>query len=135
MLNYADVFFSFFFGSIISLGNWQQAIDDYTRAAEIKKEILEDDNREIAEAYYKLALALEFSKQFISARDNARFVVTVLNKKLANLKEKTAAGPAQGEEDMHATLLREIEDIEGLLPDMQSKVFWCINLINDHGMN
>ncbi|KAG1110491.1 hypothetical protein G6F42_015316 [Rhizopus arrhizus] len=61
-LNLADVHLCL--GDVsLETEKFNEALSDYEKAIEIKQSVLEDDNRELAEAHYKYALALEFSTE------------------------------------------------------------------------
>ncbi|KAJ3296337.1 hypothetical protein HDU79_007021 [Rhizoclosmatium sp. JEL0117] len=94
---------------------WAQAIEDFTAAITIKSNRLSADDRELAEANYKLSLAHEFAEDFDKALECQETVMSVLNKKLASLKD------LQGEQ-LTDRVIQETEDIEGLLADIKSKI-------------
>ncbi|KAJ3317779.1 hypothetical protein HDU76_001063 [Blyttiomyces sp. JEL0837] len=94
-------------------GQWQQAIDDYSEAVRIKSLKLSHDHRELAEAHYKLALALEFAKKYDEALSHTFNVIAVLERKKKSLEKLT------GENEDAA---KEIEEIDSLLPDITLKV-------------
>jgi hypothetical protein len=83
---------------------------------------LEEDDREFAEAHYKLSLAYEFSKSFVLALEQAQAVVGVLNRKMASLRKIVANTDGSVDAETKAKANIEIDEIEGLLPDMNSKV-------------
>ncbi|KAJ3382105.1 hypothetical protein HDU84_004613 [Entophlyctis sp. JEL0112] len=100
-------------GEWFGSGCWANAIEDFAKAVEIKTERLKPDDRELAEANYKLALAYEFDKRFDNALECNQRVIAVLEQKLASLKAM---------EIENGRVRAEIEDIEALLPDILSKV-------------
>jgi tetratricopeptide (TPR) repeat protein len=103
-----------------AIGHWQHAIDDYKEAVKLKEELLKEDNREVAEAHYKLALSYEFSKKFDLALQHTETVIRVLNKKTESLK--ALIGSEDAGEDAKEQSKLEIADIEGLLPAITTKV-------------
>ncbi|CAO3691009.1 unnamed protein product [Rhizopus stolonifer] len=92
------------------------SLADYEKAIEIKEKYLEDHNRELAEAYYKFALALEFSSEKPDrAAPYLQKSIDVLNKRLETLKKLKDAEPTE-------EVKKEVKEIEELLPDMELKV-------------
>ncbi|KAI9266996.1 hypothetical protein BY458DRAFT_540356 [Sporodiniella umbellata] len=89
---------------------------DFEKAIAIKEKYLENDNRELAEAYYKFALALEFSSEKTDgAVPNLQKAIDVLNKRLDLLKKIEGA-------EKTVEVEKEIKEIEDLVPDMKLKV-------------
>ncbi|RCH80765.1 hypothetical protein CU097_004858, partial [Rhizopus azygosporus] len=80
---------------------------------EIKEKWLEEDNRELAEAYYKYSLALEFSSdKSDEAVPELRKAIDVLKKRLSKLESI---------EDTTEKVKDEIKDIQELISDMNLK--------------
>jgi hypothetical protein len=81
---------------------------------------LAEDDRELAEAHYKYALALEFSTeksdQAIPQLENA---IAVLNKRIASLEASQKGKEKEGEGNNAS---KEIDEINELIPDMKLKV-------------
>jgi HAT1-interacting factor 1 len=113
---------------------FDQAIPDFRSALSIKQGILDEDNRELAELHYKLALALEYSTseqhQAIEETQNA---VKVLRNRLSTLKEKQLAesGDVKGkgkesnavvDSGRTSDIQKEIDEIQELIPDMEVKI-------------
>ncbi|KAI9287403.1 hypothetical protein BC943DRAFT_319709 [Umbelopsis sp. AD052] len=113
---------------------FDQAIPDFRSALSIKQTILDEDNRELAELHYKLALALEYSTseqpQAIEETQNA---VKVLRNRLSTLKEKQLAesGDVKGKGKESSVIVdsgrtsdiqKEIDEIQELIPDMEVKI-------------
>ena len=105
-------------------GNFDQAVTDFTTAVGLKAERLSPDDRELAEAHYKLALALEYSEQPEEASAQITKTVDVLKKHIAKLSEtpevsgkgKEAAAPATVEAQ------KEIDEINKLIEEMNAKL-------------
>lgn len=92
------------------------SLADYEKAIEIKEKYLEDHNRELAEAYYKFALALEFSSEKSDrAAPYLQKSSDVLKKRLETLKKLKDAESTE-------EVKKEIKEIEELLPDMKLKI-------------
>ncbi|KAJ3062427.1 hypothetical protein HDU98_001703 [Podochytrium sp. JEL0797] len=96
-------------------GQWLQAIEDFSSACTIKSSRLSPEDRELAEANYKLGLAHEFAKQFDHALTAQHKALAVLKARLASLKA------VEGDQVTENTTL-EIEDIEALMPEFHAKI-------------
>lgn len=99
-------------------------MSDYEKAIEIKQSVLEDDNRELAEAHYKYALALEFSTEKADqALPELQKAVNVLKKRISNLEAGEGKGKGKGKAtDLDEKAVKEIKEINELIPDMELKV-------------
>ncbi|KAF2898184.1 hypothetical protein ILUMI_07988 [Ignelater luminosus] len=90
--------------------NFESAIADIKQGLEIQKQILTADSRNLAETYYKLALALSNNNQFDEAIENFNTSLDVLKKRIENLKVNE-----EQEKD-------EIKNIEALIPEIEEKI-------------
>ena len=61
--------------NLTSIENFDQAASDFEEALEIKSKILDADDRELAEAHYKLALAYEYTEHFKEAVEEVEATV------------------------------------------------------------
>ncbi|KAH8555351.1 hypothetical protein BGW37DRAFT_476804 [Umbelopsis sp. PMI_123] len=113
---------------------FDQAIPDFRSALSIKQCILDQDNRELAELHYKLALALEYStsEQHLAIEETQN-AVKVLRNRLSTLKEKQLAesGDVKGkgketdavvDSGRTSDIQKEINEIQELIPDMEVKI-------------
>ncbi|KAJ2742567.1 hypothetical protein GGI20_004393 [Coemansia sp. BCRC 34301] len=91
--------------------NFAQAVKDFTEALEVKMQYLGDDDRELAELYYKVALAHEYNQDTSKALELMNDVQRILGN---NLKLLKASGK---EEDM-----AEAESLKDVLDDVVSKI-------------
>ncbi|KAI8641323.1 hypothetical protein BD408DRAFT_368430 [Parasitella parasitica] len=124
-LNLADVHLCL--GDVsLETEKFNDALSDYEKAIEIKQAVLQDDNRELAEAHYKLALALEFSTERADqALPELQKAVDVLKKRISNLETGEGKGKGKGKATATALdqpVLDEIKDINELIPDMELKI-------------
>ncbi|KAI8927907.1 hypothetical protein BC831DRAFT_450933 [Entophlyctis helioformis] len=117
-------------------GNFDQAVADFVTAVRIKEEHLAPDDRELAEAHYKLALALEYSESIEDAIEQVSKTMTVLQAHLAKLKATAEAaghgetnadrkGKGKATDAVHAAddaVGREIKEVEALLAEMGEKM-------------
>ncbi|KAJ2835619.1 hypothetical protein FBU31_001580 [Coemansia sp. 'formosensis'] len=62
--------------------NFGQAVKDFTEALEVKMQYLDDSNRELAELYYKLALAHEYNQESGKALELMKDVQRILGNRL-----------------------------------------------------
>lgn len=97
---------------------------DYEKAIQIKQSVLEEDNRELAEAHYKYALALEFSTEKADqALPELQKAVAVLKKRIETLEAGEGKGKGkEAESDLSEKAQEEIKEIKEIIPDMELKV-------------
>ncbi|KAF8949422.1 hypothetical protein BGZ47_003834 [Haplosporangium gracile] len=101
--------------------NFEQAVNDYREAITIKEARLEADDRQLAEAHYKLALALEYSpteseltQEHIHKASNVlKDRIQKLNELLASGKGKARAVDASENESKMAAELVELHELVG----------------------
>ncbi|KAJ2491469.1 hypothetical protein IWW37_002244 [Coemansia sp. RSA 2050] len=88
-----------------------QAVKDFSAALEVKMQYLDDSNRELAELYYKLALAHEYNQENNQALELMKDVQRILGNRLkiveASDKDEDAA---------------EAESLKEVLDDVASKI-------------
>ncbi|KAI9151009.1 hypothetical protein H9P43_009624 [Blastocladiella emersonii ATCC 22665] len=95
-----------------------QAVEDYTTALVLQKELYDASDRRLAETHYKLALALEYAEgaELERARDHLAAARAVLVARTDALRATLAANP----DDTNART--EIADIAELLPELALKI-------------
>ena len=97
------------------------ALPDYQKALEIKKECLQEDDRQLAEAHYKYALALEFSTNDADkAGSQIKAAIDVFKKRIDSLEQQD-----QGKGKGKATETsdnKEVNEIKELIQDLEEKV-------------
>ncbi|KAG0231329.1 hypothetical protein BGW42_000315, partial [Actinomortierella wolfii] len=106
--------------------NFEQAVSDYREAVKIKEARLDEDDRQLAEAHYKLALALEYSpSEAHMAQDHIHKASTVLRNRiqrlgglLANSKGKSRATDAS---ETETKMSKELVELHELLGEMEQK--------------
>ncbi|KAJ3238955.1 hypothetical protein HDU81_006770 [Chytriomyces hyalinus] len=96
-------------------GLWDQAIEDFSAATDLKRKNLAPENRELAEAQYKLGLAHEFAKNLTTSLECIHGVIATLQAKLNSLKALTG-------EKVTDKVKSEIVDVEELVQEMHSKI-------------
>jgi HAT1-interacting factor 1 len=109
---------------LMAIEKFNEALSDYEKAIEIKQSVLEEDNRELAEAHYKYALALEFSTEKTDqALPELQKAVNVLKKRVETLEAAKDKGKGKGKEvDLSKSVEEEIAEIKEIIPDMELKV-------------
>ena len=95
---------------------WEQGIEDFTKASDIKIKMLPLGDRQIAESLYDLALCYEYSDSFDLAETKFSETVTTLDKRIELLKQETSDA---------ATV--EIKEIQELVTEITSKVKDMLN--------
>jgi len=127
--------------------NYPQAIEDLTMCLRRRQDLLPEDNRSVAETHYQLGVALGFNTQFDEAVNALNDAISVLEKRVTNLKEKkesrgnvtmcsvctikrspslrpahldlsTKDAPAIDDD----TRKKEIAELEGLIPEIREKI-------------
>ncbi|KAI8617118.1 hypothetical protein BC830DRAFT_1115021 [Chytriomyces sp. MP71] len=96
-------------------GQWGQAVEDFSAATQIKTVRLSPEDRELAEANYKLGLAHEYAHDFDKAMACAHSVVAVLTLKVESLKN--LEGDAVTE-----AVKGEISEVTDLIQDIHAKI-------------
>lgn len=107
--------------------NFEQAVADFREALLVKEARLEADDRQLAEAHYKLALALEFSpaeankasEHITKAIGVLKLRIEKLNGLLGSGKGKARANDASESETQMAKELLELHEFVG---EMEQKV-------------
>lgn len=102
--------------------NYPQAIDDLSMCLRRRQELLPEDSRSIAETHYQLGVALGFNAQFDEAVNALSDAISVLEKRIANLKECKESQDPSKKYDAFYTREREIKEIEGLIPEIKEKI-------------
>ena len=121
--------------------NYPQAIEDLTMCLRRRQDLLPEDSRCIAETHYQLGVALGFNAQFDEAVNALSDAIGVLEKRISLLKEsKESQGNLQKwfsfpsfnlsfyfsdpskKQDAFYTREREIEEIEGIIPEIREKI-------------
>ncbi|XP_002963501.2 protein HGV2 [Selaginella moellendorffii] len=90
--------------------DFQTCLDDYSKALEILKGLVEPDNRQLAELYFKMALAKQLSKAPKEAIECCHLAVAVCENRLERLKGEVTCRD------------EEIKEMELLLVDLKEKV-------------
>ncbi|CAO3578277.1 unnamed protein product [Absidia cylindrospora] len=106
---------------------FDEALPDFEKAIEIKRSILKDDNRQLAEAHYKYALALELSTKAPQlALSELTKAQTVLKNRKATLENGSKQDDADDKGKMKHTpdesSQKEISEIQELVSDLDEKI-------------
>ncbi|KAJ2698990.1 hypothetical protein FB645_005479 [Coemansia sp. IMI 203386] len=89
--------------------NFAQAVNDYTQALDVKLQFLQDDDRELAEIYYKVALAHEYNQDTQKALVLMSDVERILTNRLAK---------SEGEEKQ--SLEEVLDDVKGKIEEWKT---------------
>ncbi|XP_060521707.1 protein HGV2 isoform X2 [Cylas formicarius] len=92
---------------------YDSAINDMKQGLEIQKQLFGDDSRVVAETYYKLGVAYSTNTQFDEAIESFQNSLQYLRNRISSLQKVKPNTDAQKE---------EVEEIEGLIPDIEEKV-------------
>lgn len=99
-----------------------QAVEDLTCCLRRRQELLPEDSRCIAETHYQMGVALGFNLEFDKAVASLNDAIAVLEKRIANLKEKKESDDPSKAKDAFYSREREIAEIEGLIPEIREKI-------------
>jgi len=102
--------------------NYPQAIEDLGTCLQRRKEMLPEDSRLIAETHYQLGVAQGFNLDFDRAVDSLNAAISVLAKRVENLKAKTESVDPAKKNDAFYTREGEIKEIESLIPEIKEKI-------------
>ncbi|KAI9309432.1 hypothetical protein BJ944DRAFT_236121 [Cunninghamella echinulata] len=103
------------------------ALPDFRKAIDIKESILKPDDRQLAEAHYKYALALELSSDSVEeALQELKKASTVLKARIQTLESGDAnendGGKGKGKPVLSEDAKKEIAEIQELVTDMEEKI-------------
>ncbi|KAK7794652.1 hypothetical protein R5R35_004443 [Gryllus longicercus] len=101
---------------------YEQAIQDLQSGLKIQKEHLPEDDRRIAETYYRLGMAYSLNNEFDEAVQQYSDAVALLELRVKNLEVKSASGDKPDESDAFYTIEGEIKELNELLPDLRDKI-------------
>ncbi|KAG0233087.1 hypothetical protein B0O80DRAFT_65805 [Mortierella sp. GBAus27b] len=107
--------------------NFDQAATDFREAIKIKEARLDSDDRQLAEAHYKLALALEYSPtESENAPDHIHQAIKVLKARIEKLNSILSLGKGKGKAtDMNESetkMSKELIELHELIGEMDQKV-------------
>lgn len=102
---------------------FSEALVDYKKALDIKHEVLSEDDRQLAEAHYKYALALEsVPNESDKAGPEIQKAIDVLKKRKAALEEKDQGKGKGKATEADTDTSKEIAELGELIPEMELKV-------------
>lgn len=115
--------------------NFDQAPKEFAEALRIKKEIYPPEHNYIAEAHFKLGLALEFASQSpeidgqqrkdLRAKAAAEVEATIESCKARLEKEEAAVegeGKGKGKAEVDSDKEKQIEEVKGFIVDLEAKL-------------
>ncbi|KAF9278854.1 hypothetical protein BGZ68_008310, partial [Mortierella alpina] len=107
--------------------NFEQAVADFREAITVKEARLEPDDRQLAEAHYKLALALEYSPaESDKAQEHIYKATTVLKARIQKLNGLLASGKGKARAtdatENETMMAKELVELHELVGEMDQKV-------------
>ncbi|XP_066948672.1 protein HGV2-like isoform X2 [Macrobrachium rosenbergii] len=112
--------------------NYTQGIEDFKRCLEIQTNVLNSDDRFIAETQYQLGIAFSFVDEFDLAIESFKAAVSVLECRIGNLEkiqkekadwtEEQKVKDAATRVDPFYTEQGEIDELNQLLPEIKEKI-------------
>ncbi|CAD5223433.1 unnamed protein product [Bursaphelenchus okinawaensis] len=91
------------------------ALDELSKALEIKKEVLDEVDRELAECHHEIARVLNLKEEFPKATEHYQHAFDVINKRIEHL-ETTKTDENKKEVD------KEIADLEDVSREIKAKI-------------
>lgn len=109
---------------------YEESVKDLSKCLEMQKELLEPDNRLLAETYYQLGLAYCFNKQFDESVKSYNDAIKVIEDRIANLTKvlDKATEEEKASKDFDTPVYKaqkEVNDLKDILPDIKSKIEDC----------
>jgi nuclear autoantigenic sperm protein len=106
---------------------YEQAITDVSESIRMQESLKDTDRDErmLAESFYQLGLAQQFSNQFTEANESYQKSINIMQLRIEKLKGKLAELADKTDEDSElqkGTMRDEIGELEALLPEMSSKL-------------
>lgn len=107
--------------------NFEQAVTDYREAIAVKEARLEADDRQLAEAHYKLALALEYSPtESALAQEHIHKASNVLKDRIQKLNGLLVSGKGKARavdvSENETKMAAELVELHELVGEMEQKV-------------
>ncbi|KAI9145554.1 hypothetical protein BKA69DRAFT_1048338, partial [Paraphysoderma sedebokerense] len=100
--------------------SFDASVDDYESALKLKQSWLQEDDRQLAECYYKLGLAYEYSDKSL---EKAVEHMELAKKTLSVKKTKLEARIAEQKESSDPEDIKELSEVNELFPDLNLKVY------------
>lgn len=106
---------------------YEESLRDLNKCLEIQKELLEPDNRLLAETYYQLGLAYCFNKQFDESVKSYNDAIKVIEDRISNLNKilEKATEEEKASKDFDTPVYKaqkEVGDLKEILPDIKAKI-------------
>ncbi|KAG0366001.1 hypothetical protein BC939DRAFT_405994 [Gamsiella multidivaricata] len=107
--------------------NFDQAVADFREAIVVKEARLSPDDRQLAEAHYKVALALEYSPtESEKAQEHIHKAITVLRARIEKLNGMLASGKGKARatdaNESETKMAKELIELHELVGEMEQKV-------------
>lgn len=98
---------------------YEEAINDISECLKIQKDLLDADDRRLAETNYQLGLAYNLHKKYDDAVAAFKTAVTVLEDRIGKLAKIVEGESEQKEKD---EAKQEMEELKEIMPDVKSKI-------------
>jgi len=104
---------------LIEWENYEKALVQLEESLQIRKRILPDDDRLIAEIYYNIGLTYSLNSDIENANQNFKKAIDVIESRLNKLKDEL---PNLKTEELKEKNNQEIIELENILPEMKEKI-------------
>merc|ERR1711970_1134310 len=103
--------------------NFKQAVEDLTTCLAKRLKALPEDSRSIAETHYQLGVAQAHCEDFVNAEKSLKAAISVLDKRVVNLKKMEVSDNIKKELAELDTLCYDIKERMNDHKDMQKGVY------------
>ncbi|XP_076371315.1 protein HGV2-like isoform X6 [Tachypleus tridentatus] len=101
--------------------NYSQAVNDLNECLQMRKELLQPDDRNLADAFFQLGLAYSLDNQFDNAIEHYEKAIQVIEDRIVNL-QKSLKDKLQDSQDDSVNIIKEIDELKEIIPDIKSKI-------------
>lgn len=106
---------------------YEEAVKDLNKCLELQTQLLDPDNRLLAETHYQLGLAYCFNKQFKESTDSYQAAIKVIEDRIANLDKilEKATEEEKDTKDFDSPIYKakkEVGELKELVPDIKAKI-------------
>ncbi|XP_013784146.1 protein HGV2-like [Limulus polyphemus] len=102
--------------------NYRQALDDLNDCLKLRKNLLQPDDRNLADTFYQLGLAYSFDNQFDTAVEHFEKAIQVIEDRIINLQKLLKEKPESNQVDFECGIEKELEELKNIIPDIKSKI-------------
>lgn len=102
--------------------NYSQAVDDLNECLQMRKELLQPDDRNLADAFFQLGLAYSLDNQFDNAIEHYEKAIQVIEDRIVNLQKSLKDKLQDSHDDSVNIIKKEIDELNEIIPDIKSKI-------------